>query len=81
LNQCDRFTNCRVPAVTIVQRECRAFIRTNEGIEYPAFFLGEAQLYVPGLDVWVGFPATSVRPFQRLTWLSIFHVARGERVR
>jgi len=68
-------------AVTIVQRERRAYVRAGSGIEYPAFFVGDGQLYVPGRDVWIGFPATTVRPFQRLTWLSIFHTAEGRRTR
>jgi hypothetical protein len=48
--------------------------------------------YVPGLDVWFGFPAASsngasAQPhggtdrFARLGWLSIFAVAEGRRVR
>jgi CubicO group peptidase (beta-lactamase class C family) len=69
-----------VGAVTIGAAGRRASIRIDDGIEYPAFFLGDGQLYVPGLDVWVGFPSAPGRPFQRLTWLSVFHVAGGRRI-
>jgi CubicO group peptidase (beta-lactamase class C family) len=68
-------------AVTIAQRERRAYVRTASGIEYPAFFVGDGHLYVPGRDVWIGYPATPSRPFPRLTWLSIFHTAEGRRTR
>lgn len=70
-----------VGVVTIEGRDGRAFIRVGEGIEYPAFFVGDGQLYLPGLDVWVGFPAAQARPFRRVAWLSIFHGAEGTRLR
>ncbi|HEX2078895.1 MAG TPA: hypothetical protein VHG08_14330 [Longimicrobium sp.] len=70
-----------VGVVTLAARERRAYLRIGDGIEYPAFLPGDGQLYVPGLDVWLGFPAAPPAPFQRLTWLSIFHVAQGERAR
>lgn len=76
-----RWTVDGLGAVTIAQRERRPYVRTGAGIEYPAFFVGDGQLYVPGRDVWIGFPASSARPFQRLRWLSIFHVAEGRRTR
>ena len=68
-----------VGPVRIEARDKRAFIRAGKGIEYPAFFVGDGQLYVPGLDVWIGFPAGSPDPYRRLRWLSIFRVAEGER--
>jgi hypothetical protein len=34
---------------------------------------------ITGRDVWIAFPTASATPFQRLTWLSIFHVPQGER--
>jgi hypothetical protein len=68
-----------VGAVTIEVREGRACVRVEDAIEYPAFPVGDGYLYVPGRDVWIGFAPTSANPFHRLTWLSIFHVAQGER--
>lgn len=41
----------RVGEVRIEEREARLFLRVGAGIEYPAYPLGEGQLYVPGLDV------------------------------
>lgn len=61
-------------------RDGRAFTRVGEGIEYPAFPVGDGQLYVPGRDVWIGFPRDVPVPFRQLEWLSIFHVAGGERL-
>ena len=65
--------------VDVRVREGRAYVRVDDGIEYPAFPLGDGQLYVPGLDAWIGFPAPAGRPIRRLSWLSIFHVGQGER--
>lgn len=76
-----RYAVAGVGRVTIGSRTGGAFLRVEQGIEYPAFFVDDGQLYVPGLDVWVGFPASAATPFDRLTWLSIFHVADGARMR
>ena len=68
-----------VGAVSISRRGDHAVIRIDGGLDYPAYPLGDGQLYVPGLDVWVGFPAEGGAAFSSLTWLSIFHVAEGVR--
>jgi CubicO group peptidase (beta-lactamase class C family) len=71
-----------IGTVTIEGLENRVHIRVEDGIEYPAFFVSDGQLYVPGLDVWIGFPAAPApEVFRHLSWLSIFHVAEGERIR
>lgn len=68
-----------VGTVALERRGRHALIRIQDGLDYPAFLLGDGQLYVPGLDVWIGFPADSAVRFRRLRWVSIFHVATGER--
>ena len=67
-------------------------MRVGEGLEYPTVPLGDGTRYVPGLDVWLGFPAAKAsteaaegvkgerRADARLEWLSIFTVADGRRV-
>ena len=76
----------RVGLVTLDAREGRLFVRIERGLEYPAFLVEDHQLYVPGLDVWIGFPLARARassgtpgPFRRLSWLSIFEVSEGKR--
>jgi CubicO group peptidase (beta-lactamase class C family) len=74
----------RVGMVTLAVRARRLFVRIGRGIEYPAFPVEDGQLYVPGLDVWIGFPADSAsdttrRGFRRMSWLSIFEVSEGRR--
>ena len=79
-----RYRVAGVGVVSVAVRDGRAFIRVERGIEYPAFPVGDGQLYVPGLDVWIGFPtdgAVAELPFTRLTWLSIFVVGDGVRER
>jgi CubicO group peptidase (beta-lactamase class C family) len=86
----------RVPGVgrvALAARGGRLFVRVNDGLEYPSVRVGENLRYVPGLDVWFGFPerASPSRPaaparaaddrFSRLAWLSIFAVAEGDRAR
>ena len=79
-----RYRVARVGVVTVRVRDRRAYIRIDRGIEYPAFPVGDGELYVPGLDAWIGFalePAAADSPFRRLRWLSIFEVAEGPRER
>jgi CubicO group peptidase (beta-lactamase class C family) len=77
-----RYAVDRVGTVTLAVRDKRLFARVDRGIEYPAIPVGDGQLYVPGLDVWIGFPADTgtARRFQRVSWLSIFLVSEGGRV-
>ena len=81
-----RYVVERVGLVTLDAREGRLFVRIGRGIEYPAFPVQDDQLYVPGLDVWIGFMPESVgaasgtpSAFRRLSWLSIFEVSEGQR--
>lgn len=77
-----RYRVDRVGMVDVTVRDGRAFIRIERGIEYPAFSVGDGQLYVPGLDVWIGFSpdaAVAESPFRQLTWSSIFVVGNGVR--
>lgn len=83
----------RVPGVgdvTLTARAGRLFVRVNDGLEYASVRVGDDVRYVPGLDVWFGFPAVAAsgsapapvpEPFPRLGWLSIFAVGEGGRVR
>ena len=57
----------------------RAFIRIDEGVEYPGYFVEDGQLYIPGLDVWIGVRAPAEKPFKEIAWLSIFDVTDGVR--
>ncbi len=86
-----RYAASRVGSVTLSVREDRVFARIGRGIEYPAFPVGDGQLYVPGLDVWLGFSnlVDGESPgsrsdgaqvgYKRLIWLSIFEVSDGRR--
>lgn len=65
--------------VEIIRRRDHAMVRVDHGLRYPAYPLGDGQLYVPGLDAWIGFPADTSPGFDRLTWLSIFQVGDGLR--
>jgi CubicO group peptidase (beta-lactamase class C family) len=67
--------------VIIDRREGRGYLMLASGLEYQAIPVGDGQLYIPGLDVWIGFPAGSHQPFSKLTWLSVFHVGSGDRVK
>ena len=67
--------------VVIHARDGRGYISVESGLEYQTIPVADGQLYVPGLDVWIGFPAGSPGPFQHLTWLSVFHVGNGRRIR
>lgn len=58
----------------------RVFVSIGSGIMCRAFFVEDRQLYVPGLDVWLAFPADDV-PFARIRWSSIFHTATGSRTK
>jgi len=87
-----RYVVDAVGRVTLTARGDRLFVRVGEGLEYPTFPLGDGTRYVPGLDVWLGFPAAKAstgtaagvkgepRADGRLQWLSIFTVADGRRV-
>ena len=78
-----------VGRVTLTAGGDRLFVRVGEGLEYPTFPLADGTRYVPGLDVWFGFPAATAsagaaesvkgerRADTRLHWLSIFTVANG----
>lgn len=68
-----------VGTVTIARRRNHALVKLHGGLEYPAYPVGDGQLYVPGLDVWLGFPRVMPEAFERLTWLSVFHVGEGRR--
>jgi CubicO group peptidase (beta-lactamase class C family) len=57
----------------------RIILSVGGGLVYRAFPVADRQLYVPGLDVWIGFPDGSLPAYSRLRWLSIFHVAEGSR--
>jgi hypothetical protein len=57
----------------------RISVSVGGGIVYRAVPVADRQLYVPGLDVWIGFPDGATPPYSRLLWLSIFHVADGAR--
>ena len=72
-----RYRVDRVGLVTLEARAGRLYLRIARGIEYPAIPVADGPLYVPGLDVWIGFPADS--EFRRLTWLSIFDISQGVR--
>ena len=72
-----RYQVDRVGLVTLEARAGRLYVRIARGIEYPAVPVDDGQLYVPGLDVWIGFPADS--EFRRLTWLSIYEISQGAR--
>ena len=76
-----RYAVDRVGTVTLAVRDKRLFARIDRGIEYPAIPVGDGQMYVPGLDVWIGFPgdARTSRRFERMSWLSIFLVSEGRR--
>lgn len=67
-----------VGRVRISEDKDRVFLSIGNGILYRAFFVEDRQLYVPGLDVWLAFPAEGA-PFARVRWLSIFHAATGSR--
>ncbi len=67
--------------VTLEARNGQASVQVASGVAYPAYPVGHGLLYVPGLDVWMGFRDTPAGPFRRLTWLSVFLVAEGERTR
>jgi CubicO group peptidase (beta-lactamase class C family) len=70
-----------VPAVGrvgISEDNNRVLVTMGNGIVYRAFFVADRQLYIPGLDVWLAFPASDT-PFARVRWLSIFHSAIGAR--
>lgn len=69
----------RVGRVTLAREDGRMFVRIGRGIEYAAFNVSDGQLYVPGLDVWMGFPGGTGNRFDRLSWLSIFEVSDGRR--
>ncbi len=58
----------------------RITLGVGDGLTYRAVPVADRQLYVPGLDVWIGFPAGVTPPYDRLRWLSIFHVADGVRI-
>ena len=87
-----RYAVDAVGRVTLTARGDRLFVRVGEGLEYPTFPLGDGTRYVPGLDVWLGFPAAKAstgaaeglkaerRAGTQLQWLSIFTVAEGRRV-
>lgn len=91
LHAAGRYRLPGVGQVTLTARGQRLFVRVNSGLVYPSVRVGENLRYVPGLDVWFGFPAaspsrTTVQAgggpdrFSRLGWLSIFAVAQGARV-
>ena len=67
-----------VGRVRISEDRDRVFVSIGNGIMYRAFFVEDRQLYIPGLDVWLAFPAGNA-PFTRIRWLSIFHAATGSR--
>jgi CubicO group peptidase (beta-lactamase class C family) len=69
-----------VGTVVIHARDGRGYIALEKGLEYQTIPVADGQLYVPGLDVWIGFPAGSAAPFQQMTWLSVFHVETGRRI-
>jgi hypothetical protein len=86
-----RYVVDRVGVVTLHARAGRLFTRIGHGIEYPTVPVGDGQLYVPGLDVWIGFPLDAGSAasgsgsggapsgFRRLSWLSVFEVSEGRR--
>ena len=86
-----RYVVDRVGVVTLEARAGRLFTRIGHGIEYPTVPVGDGQLYVPGLDVWIGFPLDAGSAasgsgsggapsgFRRLSWLSVFEVSEGRR--
>jgi CubicO group peptidase (beta-lactamase class C family) len=69
-----------VGTARIAERDRQLYLRIEDGLEYPAYPVTDGQVYVPGLDLWIGFPVADT-PFRRITWLSIFHVAEGRRIR
>ena len=85
-----RFRVSGVGTATLTARGRRLYVRVNDGLQYPSVDVGDNVRYVPGLDVWFGFPAAASKPptspahrgdgrFSRLRWTSIF--AAGEGVR
>lgn len=68
-----------VGRVRISRDEDRVYVSIGDGIVYRAFPVEDRQLYIPGLDVWVGFPARAA-PFAQIRWLSIFHASEGSRL-
>ena len=82
-----RYVVDRVGLVTLEARAGRLYARIGRGIEYPVFPVPDGQFYVPGLDVWIGFPLDAGRSapgnaansFRHLSWLSIFEVSEGQR--
>jgi hypothetical protein len=67
--------------VIIESRDGRGYLTLPNGLEYQAIPVADGQLYIPGLDVWIGFPATSQDSFSKLIWLSVFHVGNGRRLK
>ena len=85
-----RFRVSGVGTATLTARGRRLYVRVNDGLQYPSFDVGDNVRYVPGLDVWFGFPAAASKPptspahggdgrFSRLLWTSIFAVGDGLR--
>jgi CubicO group peptidase (beta-lactamase class C family) len=68
-----------IGTVTISAGDGRAWLRVGSGIEYPLYFVGQGELYVPDLDVRIGFRDTPADPLRHLDWLSVFQVTEGER--
>jgi CubicO group peptidase (beta-lactamase class C family) len=84
-----RFRVAGVGMVAITARGGQLYVRVNDQLEYRSFDVGDNVRYVPGLDVWFGFPAATStgasatrrgdERFSRLRWTSIFDVGDGVR--
>jgi CubicO group peptidase (beta-lactamase class C family) len=68
-----------VGSVRLERHGERMTLSLSGGIVYRAFPVADGQFYVPGLDVWFGFPVDAKPLYGRIKWLSIFHVAEGAR--
>jgi CubicO group peptidase (beta-lactamase class C family) len=86
-----RFRVTGVGTVRLTTRGGQLYVRVNDQLEYRSFDVGDNVRYVPGLDAWFGFPATTSNGasaarrgderFSRLRWTSIFAFGDGVRVR